>query len=79
VTSKLSKIRKPSLFTPTPTTFVKSALRTLGYEGRTSGYIFHDIQLWLAASLPKSVVDKQLWGMHLALRKRAMAKANKTS
>lgn len=78
VVSKLSKVRKPSLFTPTPKTFVKSALRTIGYDRYTAGYLFHNLQLWVMHALPESVVEKQLLGMHLSLRKRALRKAQKS-
>jgi hypothetical protein len=78
VTSKLSKIRKPSLTTPNvrpgrvggvhpflpdtcahhplasqptfqPKTFVRSALRTLGLDNRTTGYLWHTVQVGVSA------------------------------
>eukprot|EP01147_Barroeca_monosierra_P010179 gene10179-2338_t len=78
VVSKLSKIRKPSLFTPTPEKFVRSAIRTIGYDHCTSGFLFHDIQLAIGKMLPKWFVDKQLFNMHLSLQKRALRKQEKS-
>eukprot|EP00056_Hartaetosiga_gracilis_P021715 m.26015 g.26015 ORF g.26015 m.26015 type:complete len:315 (-) comp9228_c0_seq1:149-1093(-) len=75
VVSKLSKIRKPSLFTPLPSTYVKSAMKTIGYDTYTHGYWAHALQLWIVSLLPSSLVDAQLFGMHMSLRKRALKKA----
>ncbi|XP_059166786.1 very-long-chain 3-oxoacyl-CoA reductase-like [Physella acuta] len=44
VVSKLSKFRYPSLFVPSPTTFVKNALNTVGILTHTTGYWAHEIQ-----------------------------------
>eukprot|EP00055_Hartaetosiga_balthica_P018723 m.135245 g.135245 ORF g.135245 m.135245 type:complete len:312 (+) comp9876_c0_seq1:62-997(+) len=74
VVSKLSKIRKPSLFTPLPSTYVKSAIKTIGYDTHTHGYWTHALQMWVASVLPWFILEKQLFGMHLSLRKRALQK-----
>lgn len=39
----MSKIRKQSFFVPTPETFVKYALNTVGLESQTSGYPSHSL------------------------------------
>lgn len=44
VSTKMSKIRKVSLMVPSPTTYVRHALRTVGIESRTYGYWMHKIQ-----------------------------------
>jgi len=44
VTTKMSKIRRSSLMVPTPTTYVRHALRTVGIEARTYGYWAHKLQ-----------------------------------
>jgi len=72
VTSKLSKIRKPSLTTPNPKTFVRSALRTLGHDDRTTGYIWHTLQLFVGSIMPTTMYENYLFKMHLGLRKRAL-------
>ncbi|ESO82370.1 hypothetical protein LOTGIDRAFT_134665, partial [Lottia gigantea] len=45
VATKLSKIRRANLFAPTPSTFVCSALATVGIESRTFGYWSHVIMV----------------------------------
>lgn len=44
VATKLSKIKKPSFFIPTPEAFVKGAIKTIGVENRTYGYWSHKLQ-----------------------------------
>ena len=47
VTTKLSKIRRASMLIPNPTSYVKSALKTVGIEDRTFGYFAHAIQVYI--------------------------------
>jgi len=47
VTTNMSKIRKTSFFIPTPTDYVREALKTVGFEDRTFGYPVHKLQGWL--------------------------------
>ncbi|GFO29518.1 very-long-chain 3-oxoacyl-coa reductase, partial [Plakobranchus ocellatus] len=44
VVSKMSKMRKASLFVPSPTTYVKGALATVGVQAVTNGYWAHSFQ-----------------------------------
>ena len=44
VATNMSKIRKASLLVPTPSAYVKGALRTVGIEERTYGYWSHKLQ-----------------------------------
>ncbi|KAJ7416906.1 hypothetical protein WISP_67597 [Willisornis vidua] len=41
VATKMSKIRKPTLDKPSPETYVRSALSTVGLQSRTNGYLPH--------------------------------------
>lgn len=43
VVSKLSKMTRTSLQVPSPETFVKQAIGTVGVETRTGGYSFHKL------------------------------------
>jgi len=56
VATKMSHIKKPSFFAPTPEEFVRSALASLKGKRRTTGYYAHTIeQVWfrfLRLSLP---------------------------
>jgi len=56
VATKLSKRRKTSTFTPSPTTFVKNALRLVGVEHSTTGYWAHDIQELFSCFIPTSAM-----------------------
>lgn len=43
VSTKMSKIRKPTFFAPSPDKYVDSALSTVGIESHTLGYWPHNI------------------------------------
>lgn len=47
VSTKMSKIRKASLLVPTPSTYVRSALKTVGVEARTYGFWSHKLQYFV--------------------------------
>ncbi|KAL0628910.1 Alpha-ketoglutarate-dependent dioxygenase alkB-like protein 3 [Plecturocebus cupreus] len=46
--TKLAKIRKPTLDKPSSETFVKSAIKTVGLQSRTNGYLIHALMAWVA-------------------------------
>lgn len=74
ITSKLSKIRKPSISTPTPAAYARIAVKTIGYETEISPYWAHSLQLNFLHALPQSLQDKLLNDMHRGLNKRALKK-----
>ncbi|XP_037360046.1 very-long-chain 3-oxoacyl-CoA reductase-like [Talpa occidentalis] len=43
VATKLAKIRKPTLDKPSADTFVKAAVKTVGLQSRTDGYLIHSL------------------------------------
>lgn len=43
VSTKMSKIRKPTFFAPSPEKYVDSALSTIGIESHTLGYWPHNV------------------------------------
>ncbi|XP_029439005.1 very-long-chain 3-oxoacyl-CoA reductase [Rhinatrema bivittatum] len=51
VATKLSKIRKPTWDKPSPEAYVQSALRTVGLQSQTNGYLAHAIMGWITTSL----------------------------
>ena len=55
VTTNMSKVRRQSLFTPSPATFVKSAVGTIGILSRTSGYWPHSFQVSVALLVVESI------------------------
>ncbi|KAF8160872.1 3-ketoacyl-CoA reductase [Crassisporium funariophilum] len=85
VVSKLSKIRKPSLFIPRPAPFVRSVLSKIGlacgaaYSGRPNtstpfwSHALLDYGITLVG-LP-SLFIKYSHGLHISIRKRALNKA----
>lgn len=75
VTSKLSKIRKPSLTVPSPSSYARCSVNAIGYESQTSPFFLHAAQLWLMSLLPTSLITGQVLGMHKSIRKRALKKA----
>eukprot|EP00456_Euglypha_rotunda_P090319 TRINITY_DN9464_c0_g1_i17.p1 TRINITY_DN9464_c0_g1~~TRINITY_DN9464_c0_g1_i17.p1 ORF type:complete len:294 (+),score=23.62 TRINITY_DN9464_c0_g1_i17:93-974(+) len=74
VTSKLSKIRKPSLTVPSPNTYARVAVKCIGYDAEISPYWAHALQLYIMSWLPTSVVAFVALKMHLPLRSRALQK-----
>lgn len=50
VASKMSKIRKSSWMAPSPTTYVNEALKTVGVQDRTNGYLMHTVLLSVVQS-----------------------------
>jgi len=72
VTTKLSKIRRSSLFIPTPDTFVSAALKTVGKSASTYGYLPHAIQGLLYHSLPDAVYAYFSMSQMKAVRKKAL-------
>ena len=57
VSTKLSKIRRASLMVPTPETYVRSALSTLGVQTSTYGYWPHALQVRFDLALTFSRVS----------------------
>lgn len=87
VTSAMSKIRRPSLFVPTPKAFAKAALGKIGRSGGAQGisatstpYWSHGIMHWAIATFVGTMngivlgVNKN---MHEGIRKRALKKAER--
>lgn len=77
VTTKMSKIRKPTFFTPTPKTYVQSALANVGYETISAPYVPHALQLFVYERLPSSIVSKVSMLMHRNIRAKALKKYGK--
>ena len=87
VTSAMSKIRKTSMFIPNPRQFVKAALGRIGRSGGSQGiaysctpYWSHAVMQWALSTFTgtsNSLVVSQNKGMHEAIRKRALRKAER--
>ena len=74
VTTKLAKLKKASFFTPTPSTYARSALNAIGYESVTSPYWPHALQIWLLDALPEALSTMITKNIHLDIRRRGLKK-----
>lgn len=74
VTSKLSKIKHPSLTTPTPENYAVAAVKAIGYERDISPYWSHYAIVGVMSSLPFFVQDMVCNYLHHSIRKRALKK-----
>ncbi|NWI96541.1 DHB12 reductase, partial [Pitta sordida] len=72
VATKMSKIRKPTFDKPSPETYVRAALSTVGLQSQTNGCLPHALMGWFFSLLPTSTainflmkVNKQVRARHL--------------
>ena len=47
VTTSMTELFIENPCSPTPSTYVNSAIKKLGFSGRTCGYWAHSIQIWI--------------------------------
>ncbi|XP_007126468.1 very-long-chain 3-oxoacyl-CoA reductase isoform X1 [Physeter macrocephalus] len=77
VATKLAKIRKPTLDKPSSETFVKSAIKTVGVQSRTNGYLIHSLMASVISSLPSWLYFKVTMNLGNATRARYLKKIKK--
>ncbi|ERE69614.1 very-long-chain 3-oxoacyl-CoA reductase isoform X2 [Cricetulus griseus] len=77
VATKLAKIRKPTLDKPSPETFVKSAIKTVGLQSRTTGYVIHALMGSINSILPRWIYFKITMGFNKSLRNHYLKKNKK--
>lgn len=77
VATKLAKIRKPTLKTPSSETYVKSAMKTVGLKSRTNGYPVHSLMGSIFSILPSWLYFKIILNFNKSLRARSLKKAKK--
>ncbi|WAR03435.1 DHB12-like protein [Mya arenaria] len=75
VCTNMTKMRKSSLFIPTASTFVKSALNTVTLDAVTCGYLPHTFMESALGIIPRSLADKFQFNNLLSVSKRAKKKA----
>lgn len=78
VTSKLSKIRNASLFTPNPKSYAAAALGKIGYSASTVPYWAHAIQHFVLTSVPTFIAANIVLSHHIGVYKKAMKKQQST-
>ncbi|NXG03807.1 DHB12 reductase, partial [Sakesphorus luctuosus] len=74
VATKMSKIRKPTLDKPSPETYVRSALSTVGLQSRTNGYLPHALMGWIFSLLPTSTAMNLVLKTNKQIRARYLKK-----
>ncbi|GAV59813.1 adh_short domain-containing protein [Cephalotus follicularis] len=74
VTTKMSKLKKPSLFIPSPETYSKASIRCIGHERLCIPYWAHSMQWFLLCSFPDSLLDLYILRNFIGIRKRALNK-----
>ncbi|KAJ1557734.1 hypothetical protein HK096_005651 [Nowakowskiella sp. JEL0078] len=75
VTTKMSKIRKPSLTTPTPKKYVQVALQRAGSSAFETPFWSHALIHWVLDELvPRSTQVAGSYAMHLGIRRQALKK-----
>ncbi|VCX10168.1 unnamed protein product [Gulo gulo] len=77
VATKLSKIRKPTLDKPSAETYVKSALKTVGLQSRTTGYLVHSLMDSVISVMPTWLYFKMTMNFGKSTRARYMKKNKK--
>uniref|UniRef100_A0A8D0DLA6 Hydroxysteroid 17-beta dehydrogenase 12 n=1 Tax=Salvator merianae TaxID=96440 RepID=A0A8D0DLA6_SALMN len=77
VATKMSKIRKASIFHPNPEVFVKYALNTVGLASETAGYPPHAFVSWILNTLPTWLTTKLSVDGALKTRARYLQKMKK--
>ncbi|XP_004051019.2 very-long-chain 3-oxoacyl-CoA reductase isoform X2 [Gorilla gorilla gorilla] len=77
VATKLAKIRKPTLDKPSPEMFVKSAIKTVGLQSRTNGYLIHALMGSIISNLPSWIYLKIVMNMNKSTRAHYLKKTKK--
>uniref|UniRef100_A0A5F9C8U9 Very-long-chain 3-oxoacyl-CoA reductase n=1 Tax=Oryctolagus cuniculus TaxID=9986 RepID=A0A5F9C8U9_RABIT len=77
VATKLAKIRKPTFDKPSSETFVKSAIKTVGLQSRTNGYLVHSLMGTIHSMLPSWVFVKISMDVNKSVRARYLKKYKK--
>ncbi|NWI08347.1 DHB12 reductase, partial [Crypturellus soui] len=74
VATKLSKIRKPTFDKPSPETYVRAAIGTVGLQTQTNGCLPHALMGWVFSLLPLPAAMSLLMRSNKQLRARYLKK-----
>uniref|UniRef100_A0A8C6ZLI8 3-ketoacyl-CoA reductase n=1 Tax=Nothoprocta perdicaria TaxID=30464 RepID=A0A8C6ZLI8_NOTPE len=74
VATKMSKIRKPTFDKPSPETYVRAALGTVGLQTQTNGCLPHALMGWIFSLLPSSAAMSLLMKTNKQVRARYLKK-----
>jgi 17beta-estradiol 17-dehydrogenase / very-long-chain 3-oxoacyl-CoA reductase len=74
ITSKLSKIRRASLTTPTPEQYAREGVKHIGYELYAQPFFVHSAMEIIFTALPTIIQNYFVRSQHLAIRKAGLKK-----
>ncbi|XP_053922705.1 very-long-chain 3-oxoacyl-CoA reductase isoform X2 [Cuculus canorus] len=74
VATKMSKIRKATFDKPSPETYVRAALGTVGLQSQTNGCLPHALMGWIFSLLPTPAVINLLMKTNKQIRARYLKK-----
>ncbi|NWY01393.1 DHB12 reductase, partial [Nothoprocta ornata] len=74
VATKMSKIRKPTFDKPSPETYVRAALGTVGLQTQTNGCLPHALMGWVFSLLPSCAAMSLLMKTNKQVRARYLKK-----
>ncbi|XP_008938676.1 PREDICTED: estradiol 17-beta-dehydrogenase 12, partial [Merops nubicus] len=74
VATKMSRIRQPTFDKPSPETYVRAALGTVGLQSQTNGCLPHAIMGWAVSVLPTSTVINFILKRHKQMRDQYLKK-----
>ncbi|XP_057964360.1 very-long-chain 3-oxoacyl-CoA reductase 1-like [Malania oleifera] len=74
VATRMTSIRKSSLFVPSIHGYARAAVQSIGYEPRCTPYWSHSLLWGLASLVPESAIDAWRLGFCLKIRKRGQLK-----
>ncbi|EPY81497.1 hypothetical protein CB1_000731011 [Camelus ferus] len=77
VATKLANIRRPTWDKPSPEVFVKSAIKTVGVQSRTNGYLIHSLMASVISILPSWLYFKMAMNIGTSMRARYLKKNKK--
>ncbi|XP_074887051.1 LOW QUALITY PROTEIN: very-long-chain 3-oxoacyl-CoA reductase [Buteo buteo] len=74
VATKMSKIRKPTFDKPSPETYVRAALGTVGLQSQTNGCLPHALMGWIFSVLPTPAAINLVMKTNKQIRARYLKK-----
>ena len=79
VATKMTSIKRPSFFVPSPEMFSRASIRWIGYEHICVPYWTHSVQWCLTNALPDALLDWCLLWYFLGVRRRGLVKDMKAT
>ncbi|NXL08634.1 DHB12 reductase, partial [Mesembrinibis cayennensis] len=74
VATKMSQIRKPTFSKPSPETYVRAAIGTVGLQSQTNGCLPHAVMGWICSVLPTPTLINFLMKANKQTRARYLKK-----